>query len=105
DWLTVEGHGEASVGLLNAGGGAVATFRRFGTLSGALSASAGPAGFGAQAYLGFESRLMGMTINISSLHALGDYGDLASYAVQMGGLTTAGVFGAQPTRALDRITV
>ncbi len=104
DWLTVEAHGEAAVGLLNAGGGAVATFRGFGTVYGALSASLSGAGLGAQTYAGFESRWRGLTINAGSLHAFGGYNDLASHVAEMSGLA-GGTLSAAPIRALDRITV
>jgi outer membrane usher protein len=105
EWLTVEGHAEAAAGLINAGGGAVSTFRGLGTLSGAISGSLGPGQFGAQTYVGLESRLSGITLNLSSLHSFGQYNDLASRVAQLAGSADPALAATGPVRALDRITV
>ncbi|MDX8528510.1 fimbria/pilus outer membrane usher protein [Mesorhizobium sp. MSK_1335] len=78
DWLTLEGHAEASGRMVNGGAGLVTRTGSLGVASFALSASHGDTGNGAQAYASYEMRLGSLSINASSQMTFGHYDDLAS---------------------------
>jgi len=85
DWLTLEGHEEATGALLLLGGGAVAKLGTFGVLNVAASGSTGPApavaGFGktgGQAAIGFQRVSHDLSFNLGATWAFGDYRDIAA---------------------------
>jgi outer membrane usher protein len=77
DRLTVEAHGEAAAGLLNAGAGALFGLGQAGVINGSLTASAGShAGFQGGAGYQYVGRRLG--VDAQSLYATRDYADLAA---------------------------
>ncbi|RAZ84153.1 fimbrial biogenesis outer membrane usher protein [Mesorhizobium hawassense] len=78
DWLTLEGHAEASGQMVNGGAGLVTRTGSLGVASFALSGSHGDTGNGAQAYASYEMRLGDISINASAQMTFGHYDDLAS---------------------------
>ncbi|KVG62026.1 fimbrial protein [Burkholderia pseudomultivorans] len=77
DVLTVEGHAEATGGVLNAGGGALMRLGHAGVLSGAVAGSAGRYP-GTQVSVGYQLIEPRFSINAQTTRAFGRYGDLAS---------------------------
>jgi outer membrane usher protein len=77
DALTLEGHAEATGGLVNAGAGALVRMGMAGVLSGSLSASAGKLN-GFQAGLGYQLIEPHFSIDAQTLRAYRNYGDLAA---------------------------
>lgn len=76
DNLTVEGHGEVTPGVYNAGGGALYRLGQLGVINGSLAASAGMAGV--QWGLGYQYITPRFSINAQTLRTAGNYGDLAA---------------------------
>nr|WP_098549213.1 fimbria/pilus outer membrane usher protein [Burkholderia sp. JKS000303] len=77
DTLTVEGHAEATGGLVNAGVGALLRLGNAGVVSGAVAGSAG--GYpGTQLSVGYQLIHPRFSINAQTIRAFGRYGDLAS---------------------------
>jgi outer membrane usher protein len=125
DSLTLEAHGEGGAGLFNGGAGVVTNAGAFGVLSLAGRASQHEGRTGFQAYGAFETRLFGLTLNMSSQRSFGDFEDLASVTARLRPLalrdpfdavsrdptyrdpTTTGSIlrGSRPPRALDRISI
>jgi outer membrane usher protein len=129
DWLTVESHAEGGAGIVNGGVGAVVKTGTVGVTAAAVSASTGFGTTGLQAYLSYETRLFGLSINASSQRTFGTYDDLASATARLQDVSLSalqnvyGLFSylppsaisamnlspiyvnARPPRALDRITV
>src|SRR5262245_1257775 len=66
DWLTLEAHGEAGAGVLNAGSGAVASLASWGVLSVAASASRFDERFGFQGYAALDTQFWGVTVHARS---------------------------------------
>ncbi|WP_345813421.1 fimbria/pilus outer membrane usher protein [Paraburkholderia sp. PREW-6R] len=77
DSLTLEGHAEATGGLVNAGGGALVRMGMAGVVNGSLSASAGKL-TGTQAGIGYQLIEPHFSIDAQTLRAYGNYGDLAA---------------------------
>ncbi|OAJ52020.1 fimbrial protein [Paraburkholderia ginsengiterrae] len=77
DSLTVEGHAEATGGLVNAGAGALVRIGMAGVINGSLSASAGKLS-GTQVGLGYQLIEPHFSIDAQTLRAYGNYGDLAA---------------------------
>jgi outer membrane usher protein len=77
DSLTVEGHAEATGGLVNAGAGALVRMGMAGVINGSLSASAGKLN-GTQVGLGYQLIEPHFSIDAQTLRAYGNYGDLAA---------------------------
>ena len=77
DFVTLEGHAEATGGLYNAGGGALVRLGMAGVLNGSLSGSAGRLA-GTQASLGYELIEPHFSIDAQTIRAFGNYGDLAA---------------------------
>ncbi|EGD00824.1 fimbrial biogenesis outer membrane usher protein, partial [Burkholderia sp. TJI49] len=77
DVLTVEGHAEATGGVLNAGVGALMRLGHAGVLSGAVAGSAGRYP-GTQVSVGYQLIEPRFSINAQTTRAFGRYGDLAS---------------------------
>src|SRR5471032_2019810 len=77
DFLTVEGHAEATGGLYNAGGGALVRLGMAGVVNGSLLGSAGRLA-GTQAILGYELIEPHFSIDAQTIRAFGNYGDLAA---------------------------
>jgi outer membrane usher protein len=77
DALTLEGHAEATGGLVNAGGGALVRMGMAGVISGSLSASAGKLN-GFQAGIGYQLIEPHFSIDMQTLRAYRNYGDLAA---------------------------
>jgi len=76
DALTVEGHGEVTPGVYNAGGGALYRLGQHGVVNASLAASAGMAGM--QWGLGYQYITPRFSINAQTLRTAGNYGDLAA---------------------------
>lgn len=119
DWLTLEGHAEGGGGLINASaGGDIKLFNRA-ALTLAISGSHVRAGTGAQTYVAFETRLLGMGLSLSSQRTFGHYNDLASVTAAQGarpqGSNITDASGSlsgyavplslTPPKALDRISI
>lgn len=77
DALTLEGHTEMSAGVYNAGGGALVRLGQAGVINGALSGSAGNF-TGGQVSLGYQYVEPAFSVELQTVRALGDYGDLGS---------------------------
>ncbi|MFM0661766.1 fimbria/pilus outer membrane usher protein [Paraburkholderia sediminicola] len=77
DTLTLEGHAEATGGLVNAGAGALVRMGMAGVINGSLSASAGKLN-GTQVGLGYQLIEPNFSIDAQTLRAYGNYGDLAA---------------------------
>ncbi|RQS91155.1 fimbria/pilus outer membrane usher protein [Burkholderia seminalis] len=77
DALTVEGHAEATGGVLNAGVGALMRLGYAGVLNGAIAGSVGRFS-GTQASVGYQLIEPRFSINAQTIRAFGRYGDLAS---------------------------
>jgi len=83
EWLTMEGHAEGGAGIANGGIGAVFKTGTIGVAAAAMSASTGSGGSGAQTYLSYETRLLGLNITASSQRTFGTYDDLASATARL----------------------
>lgn len=83
DWMTLEGHAEATAGLANGGVGAVLRTGSFGVAGAALAASTGNGSSGFQTYFSYETRLFGLNISASSQRTFGSYEDLASTTARL----------------------
>lgn len=104
--LTLQGHTEATSGLVTVGAGAVMTAGNWGLASAALSGSRDADGSGVLLDLGFESRLSSLSLSLRTLRTFGDYQDLASWTAAAPPLLTSGrrhVFGHP--RELDHASV
>ncbi|WP_083654659.1 fimbria/pilus outer membrane usher protein, partial [Burkholderia sp. SRS-W-2-2016] len=77
DALTLEGHAEATGGLVNAGGGALVRLGMAGVVNGSLAGSAGKLN-GFQAGLGYQLIEPHFSIDAQTLRAYRHYGDLAA---------------------------
>ncbi|WP_345817809.1 fimbria/pilus outer membrane usher protein (plasmid) [Paraburkholderia sp. PREW-6R] len=92
DSLTVEGHAEATSGVVNAGAGALLRLGMSGVLNGSLSASSGHLP-GTQLGVGYQLIEPAFSINAQTIRSFGSYGDLASRD------------GAPVAAATDQITI
>lgn len=90
--VTLEAHGEAAAGLLNAGGGVLASLDGRGVLSATVAASAGRTR-GGLAALGYQYLGRGTGIDVYSMRASPGYSDLAARD------------GSPITRAIDRVAL
>ncbi|CAN7184567.1 fimbria/pilus outer membrane usher protein [Trinickia sp. LjRoot230] len=90
--LTLEGHAEATNGLVNAGAGAVMRLGMAGVINGSFSASAGRFA-GTQMSVGYQLIEPRFSIDAQTIRAFGNYGDLASRE------------GAPVVSAIDRVTL
>jgi outer membrane usher protein len=77
DSLTLEGHAEATGGLVNAGAGALVRMGMVGVVSGSVSGSAGKLN-GTQVGLGYQLIEPHFSIDAQTLRAYGNYGDLGA---------------------------
>ena len=77
DALTIEGHAEATGGMVNAGVGALMRLGYAGVVSGAVAGSAGRYP-GTQVSVGYQVIEPRFSINAQTIRAFGRYGDLAS---------------------------
>ncbi|MBR8161926.1 fimbrial biogenesis outer membrane usher protein [Burkholderia vietnamiensis] len=77
DTLTVEGHAEATGGVVNAGVGALVRLGHAGVVNGAVAGSAGRYP-GTQVSLGYQLIEPRFSVNAQTTRAFGRYGDLAS---------------------------
>ncbi|TFE47203.1 fimbrial biogenesis outer membrane usher protein [Paraburkholderia dipogonis] len=77
DTLTLEGHAEATGGLVNAGAGALVRMGMAGVINGSVSGSAGKLN-GTQLGLGYQLIEPHFSIDAQTLRAYGNYGDLAA---------------------------
>jgi outer membrane usher protein len=109
DWLTVEGHAEGGAGLFNAGAGLVARTGSFGVLSLAASGSGHGGDRGLQVFAAYDTRLFGLSLNVSTQRSFGDYDDLASVTAPIVPAVNAFAVPIQtsvrPPKALDRVSV
>ncbi|WP_165979565.1 fimbria/pilus outer membrane usher protein [Paraburkholderia guartelaensis] len=77
DTLTVEGHAEATGGLVNAGAGALVRLGMAGVVNGSFSVSAGRLA-GTQVSLGYQLVEPQLSVSAQTIRAFGNYGDLAA---------------------------
>lgn len=77
DALTLEGHSEMSAGVYNVGAGALVRLGQAGVVNGALSGSAGHYD-GGQVSLGYQYVEPAFSVELQTVRALGNYGDLGS---------------------------
>ncbi|WP_322044506.1 fimbria/pilus outer membrane usher protein [Paraburkholderia sp. J67] len=77
DHLTFEAHGEATGGLVNAGGGVLFGLGTAGVLNGSLSGSGGKFN-GAQLSLGYQYVSQRFSVDAQTIRAYGNFGDLGS---------------------------
>jgi outer membrane usher protein len=87
DNLTGQAHFEAGDGLANGGVGAVFTTGQFGLATTALAASHRPGAVGFQSYFAYETRLLGVNVNLSSQRSFGMFDDLASVTARLSPLS------------------
>lgn len=84
DWLTTEGHFEATRGLLNGGGGFITSLGSFGSLSASLAGSrfSAPEGVesGGKATINFQTGYKGYTFYMGTSRNFGDYNDIGLVA-------------------------
>jgi outer membrane usher protein len=78
DWLTLEGHVEATSGLANGGIGAVVGLGGAGVLNAAYASSHDRGASGSQAELGYNWRNERFNLSLDTLRTFGDYRDVAS---------------------------
>jgi outer membrane usher protein len=108
DWLTLEGHAEGLAGLYNGGAGLLARTGDLGVLSVAASGSTYQGQRGLQTYVAFETKLWGVSLNVSSTRTFMNFNDVASvtaplvnllapYNIQSTAIST-------PAKAIDRIS-
>jgi outer membrane usher protein len=108
DWLTLEAHAEGVAGLYNGGAGVLARTGDFGVLSGAVSASTYQGQNGLQSYLAFETKLWGVSFNLSSTRTYMNYNDIASVTAPV--INVLAAYNIQstaisaPAKAIDRIS-
>ncbi len=76
DTLTVEGHGEITAGVYNAGVGGLYRLGQWGVVNGSLASSAGMAG--RQWALGYQYITPRLSFNAQTQRTAGNYGDLAA---------------------------
>ena len=91
DGLTVEAHAEGGAGVANGGVGAVMKTGTIGVAAAAISGSNGGGGTGVQAYVSYETRLLGIDISASSQRTFGTYDDLASATSRLQTIEAAGL--------------
>ncbi|SDQ39623.1 outer membrane usher protein [Paraburkholderia fungorum] len=77
DSLTLEGHAEATGGLVNAGAGGLVRMGMAGVVSGSVSGSAGKLN-GTQVGIGYQLIEPHFSIDAQTLRAYGNYGDLGA---------------------------
>lgn len=78
NWLTLEGHAEATSGLTEGGAGADVAIGEAGVLNASLAASSGQGATGQQAELGYNWRNDRFNFSLDTLRTFGDYRDIAS---------------------------
>src|SRR5262249_29644408 len=114
DWLTLEGHGEAGAGVLNAGAGAITSLASWGVISVAASASRFDERFGFQGYAALDTQLWGVTVHAGSQRTFGAYNDLSGaisrYLPMQASILNTFLHAttrvsARPARALDTVSV
>lgn len=115
DWLTLESHGEAGLGLLNGGVGAAFPTGSFGVANVAVAASRFGGFIGWQVYGAYTMQVGEFNLNASSLRRFGRYNDLASITAALNpgvtdnlasydALVNLDVDG-RPPKAIDQISV
>lgn len=95
DWLTTEGHFEATRGLLNGGAGFITSLGSFASLSAALAASRFDNRFsgaeniesGGKVTVSFETGYKGYTLNLSTSRSFGEYNDIGLVVDRLHGET------------------
>lgn len=90
DWLTVEGHAEATAGVANGGAGAIVEVGRAGIVNIAGAASSGHGRSGSQVELGYNWRNDRLNFSVDSTRSFGNYRDVAS------------LYGQLPPKRIDR---
>jgi outer membrane usher protein len=108
DWLTLESHAETVAGLYNGGAGLLARTGDFGVLSAAASASTYQGQRGLQTYLAFETKLWGVSFNVSSTRTFMNYNDIASVTAPLvnsvAAYYTPVAANSAPPKAIDRVS-
>lgn len=90
NWLTVEGHAEATAGLADGGGGGVIEIGRAGVVNASVAASSHHGSTGSQLELGYNWRNDRFNFLLDSTRGFGDYRDVAS------------LYGPAPPKRSDR---
>lgn len=90
DWLTMEGHAEATAGLANGGVGALVEIGNAGIINASYARSHDRGASGSQAEFGYNWRNEHFNFSLDSLRTFGDFRDVASR------------FGPAPPRRSDR---
>lgn len=78
DWLTLEGHAEATSGLADGGVGAVVEIGKGGIVNASYASSHDRGASGSQAELGYNWRNKHFNVSLDTLRTFGDYRDVAS---------------------------
>ncbi len=78
NWLTLEGHAEATAGLTEGGAGADIAIGEAGVLNASFAASNSHGASGRQAELGYNWRNERFNFSFDTLRTFGDYNDIAS---------------------------
>jgi outer membrane usher protein len=107
DWLTVEGHMEGGVDLLNGGGGVAFPLGRYGAASLALAGSYADGASGGLVNASVEMNYQGWTLYGRVQQALGDYQDIASITADQPvvGPDSFPIYSAGVPRTLAQVTV
>jgi outer membrane usher protein len=107
--LTAQAHAEADGDLFNGGVGAVTSAGALGVLSVAASGSERRGKAGLQLFAAYDTALAGISLNLSTQRAVGDYLDLAAASAESvdcaGPADDSICWSAKPPRALDRISI
>lgn len=90
DWLTVEGHAEASAGVASGGAGGVIEVGHAGVVNAAIAASSHDGSSGSQVELGYNWRNQRFNFSVDSTRSFGSYRDVAS------------LYGPPPPKRTDR---
>lgn len=103
--LTLAWHGEAGMGVVNAGAGLVTRVGLFGTLEAGLSASHHGGERGAQYFAAVQGEIGRVSVNARSQRALADYTDVAAHAST--GAVASGRVSASlaPAKAVDFVSI
>jgi outer membrane usher protein len=83
DWLTIESHLETDTRLINGGAGAVLRTGSIGVVSWAVAASFNGGNTGFQSYVSYDTKILDLTLQVSSQRTFDLYDDLASVTARI----------------------
>jgi outer membrane usher protein len=115
DWLTLETHAEAGLGIVNGGIGVVARANKLGVLNLAISGSSGSdQRTGGQAFASLDTKIGPVSLRLSTQRTFAGYDDIASVTARLrpsifGAATNVSSLlnarlGLKPARALDNVS-